>query len=115
VQFRTTNYIPAEGSLEVVFPSSVARVRPNCRSVTSLSSGLLSQAGASGEIGCDVQDQNHWVITSFQAAVPNTLIIIRGFIDLPSTAGSIGLGQIISYSQSDQTNIHGNGSIIDFV
>lgn len=115
VEFITKNFVPSTGTFEIVFPSSVPRIKADCRSVTSLGSGLMAQSGASGEIGCDVQNERHWVITSFQDVAANTRVIIRGFIDLPSSSGGIGVGQIISYSSTHPTNISMYGPMIDFV
>jgi hypothetical protein len=115
INFTTGNFIPASGSLEIVFPGSVASIRPHCRSVTGLNSGLLATSGASGEVGCAVQNGNHWVITSFQPVAAGTTIVIRGFIDLPSLSGSIGSGEIISYIGTDSVNIYQHGNRIDYI
>jgi len=75
----------------------------------------MSLSGNSGEIGCSIQNTNHWVITSFQAVTAGSTIIIRGFIDLPSLSGTIGAGEIISYADNSNTDIYSNGSRIDYV
>jgi hypothetical protein len=41
--------------------------------------------------------------------------LIRGFIDLPVQSGTIGVGEIISYSDNHPSNIYANGSRIDYV
>ena len=41
VQFTTANYIPETGSIEIVFPASVTKIYPYCRSDTSNVSSLL--------------------------------------------------------------------------
>ena len=77
---------------------------------------MFAAAGSpSGEVGCDVQNTNHWVITSFVPVGAGTSILIRGFIDLPAQSGTIGLGEIISYSDSHPSNIYANGSRIDYI
>ncbi len=91
VQFTTTNYIPESGSIEISFPSSVIKIYPYCRSAFSNGSLLVSKSGSSGEIGCDVQNTNKWVITGFAAVPPASTIMINGYIDLPSTSGTLGL------------------------
>jgi hypothetical protein len=59
------NYIPSEGTIQIGFPPSVTKIYPECRSVASNGSSLLSASGPSGEIGCDVQNGNKWTITGF--------------------------------------------------
>ncbi len=93
VSFTTTNLIPATGSIEIVFPSSVTKIYADCRSATGWGSALFAAAGSpSGEVGCLVQNTNHWVITSFVPVTAGTTILIRGFIDLPVQSGTIGVG-----------------------
>ena len=41
--------------------------------------------------------------------------MIKGQIDLPGVAGTIGIGHITTYSDSDLVDIHTNGSIIDHI
>jgi hypothetical protein len=62
-----------------------------------------------------VQNTNKWVITGFADVLPGTNIIIRGQVDLPSVSGSIGMGEIITYSDFDLNDIHSNGSRIDYL
>lgn len=116
IKFTTTNYIPATGSIAIVFPASVTKVYPYCRSDTSNLSSLLKTVSAtSGEIGCSVQTPNHWVITGFAPVPANTVITISGYIDLPTISGSLGLAEIITYADNHPDNIYLNGSQIDYV
>jgi hypothetical protein len=91
VKFRTTNYIPSTGTIEVNFPASISKVYPHCRSSIETGSVLSSAAGFSGEIGCAVQ-KNRWIVTSFSELNPLSTVILRGFIDLPNNSGPIGAG-----------------------
>lgn len=115
ISFTTKNYIPASGTIEIVFPASVTGIQPNCRSATGLGSSLVAQAGSSGQIGCQVQNSNSWVLTGFQALAGGSIVKIRGHIGLPSLIGTIGAGEIISYADYHSSNIHANGSRIDYV
>jgi hypothetical protein len=57
-----------------------------------------------------------WVITGFQALAGSTNIKITGNINLPNVSGlNLGLGEIITYSNMDDTNIYLNGSRIDYI
>lgn len=68
VSFRTDNGIPAGGSIEIIWPTSVPKAYPHCRSMISQGSVLYAQGQTyNGEIGCMVQNTRNWVITSFQA------------------------------------------------
>jgi len=40
--------------------------------------------------------------------------MISGYIDLPSVAGTLGQAEIITYADNDPTDIHTNGSQIDY-
>lgn len=62
-----------------------------------------------------VQNTNKWVITGFADVPPGTNIIIRGQVDLPSASGTIGLGEIITYADTNLVDIHTNGSRIDYL
>lgn len=69
----------------------VPNIQPHCRSAVSLGSELngdatgKSIANVQGEIGCLVQNDYSWVITSFDAIDDNSHIKIIGLIDLPTT------------------------------
>jgi hypothetical protein len=91
ISFTTANYIPATGTIEISFPASVTKIYPYCRSAYSNGSALLSQSGASGEVGCAVQNTNKWVITGFAEVLPGSIIMISGHIDLPIISGTLGL------------------------
>lgn len=68
VTFRTINGIPAGGSIEIKWPTSIPQAYPHCRSMISQGSVLYAQGQTyNGEIGCMVQNTRSWVITSFQA------------------------------------------------
>lgn len=56
---------------------------------------------------------NSWVINSFQTVLAGSLIVIYGKITLPVVSGIIGIGQIITYSNTLATNLYNNGMIID--
>lgn len=73
----------------------------------------MARPGASGEIGCMVQNTNKWVITGFADVAAGTTIIIRGQVDLPQVVGTIGMGHITTYADSNLNDIHINGSRID--
>ena len=90
-------------------------MQPHCRSSVSNTSLLYAKAGLTGEIGCQVQNTNKWVITGFSEVAAGTTILIKGIVDLPGVSGSIGTGQITTYADSDLFDIHTNGSIIDHV
>jgi hypothetical protein len=120
VSFTTQSFIPATGTIEIVFSSNITKIYPNCRSATGVGSGLFAASGSgalgpSGEIGCSVQNTNHWVITSFLAVNNATTIIIKGYIDLPAVQGTIGVGEIITYADTNENNIYSNGSRIDYI
>jgi hypothetical protein len=118
ISFRPKSIIPQTGTIEIVFPPSVNKIYPHCRSAIGLGSTLSSSSGLgplglNGEIGCTVQNGNHWVITNFQQILNSSLITIRGEINLPNLAGSLGTGKIISYMDSHSTDVFNNGSPID--
>ena len=49
IKFTTANYIPETGTIAIVFPPSVTKIYPYCRSVTSNASSLLKTvSGTSG-------------------------------------------------------------------
>lgn len=48
ISFTVNNYIPATGTIQVVFPSSVTTIHPDCRSDVSNGSQLFSASGSSG-------------------------------------------------------------------
>lgn len=62
-----------------------------------------------------VQNVNKWVITGFADVAAGTNIIIRGQVDLPSVSGAMGLGEIITYADTNLVDIHSNGSRIDYL
>lgn len=62
-----------------------------------------------------VQNGNKWVITGFADVAPGTNVIIRGQVDLPAVSGAMGLGEIITYSDTNLVDIHSNGSRIDYL
>jgi len=41
--------------------------------------------------------------------------VISGFVDLPPTAGQLGMGHITTYANNDPTDIFTNGSRIDHI
>lgn len=43
VSFTLDNYLPAGGSIEIVWPTKVPKVYPNCRSMTNYGSALTAQ------------------------------------------------------------------------
>jgi hypothetical protein len=55
-----------------------------------------------------------WVITGFNALPINSYVLIVGYIDMPAGYGYLGYGEIITYNNTDPTNIRANGFIIDF-
>lgn len=115
VQFTTLNPININGTIEIRFPATITGIRSHCRSAVAAGSKLYSQGGAYGEIGCMLQSGRSWVITGFQALAAGSVVIISGKIDIPNTSGSIGIGEIISYSDMHDTDIYTNGSRIDYV
>lgn len=78
-----------------------------------MGSGLKARSGNSGEIGCMVQNINKWVFTGFADVAAGTTIIIRGEVDLPTVSGTIGMGHITTYADTNLVDIHSNGSRID--
>jgi hypothetical protein len=115
VQFQLQEPLPSDGSIEIKFNSNVPMVYPHCRSVTGMGSALNAQGSTNnGEIGCLVQNNYSWVITGFNAMTVNDWVIVVGFIDLPSSNGYIGGGEIITYNNTHPSDIHYNGFIIDY-
>jgi hypothetical protein len=115
VSFTTNYIIPLGGTLQIYFPSGVPRIYPHCRSMNNLGSALTAiGATENGEIGCLVQGTRSWVITGFSQLAAGSTVIIVGLIDLPSSYGYIGYGEIISYNNTHPTDIRTNGFIIDF-
>ena len=55
------------------------------------------------------------MITGFAEVPPGTTIIINGIVDLPTVSGSIGIGHITTYADTDLSDIHTNGSRIDHI
>ena len=55
-----------------------------------------------------------WVITGFNALGTGQYIRIVGQIDFPTTDGSMGAGEIVTYNDTHATNIRANGHIIDY-
>jgi hypothetical protein len=45
VSFTTVCAVPSSGTIEIIFPPSISKIYPNCRSATGLGSGLFSIAG----------------------------------------------------------------------
>lgn len=117
VTFTTTYNLPASGSVIVVFPSSIPRIYPHCRSMTNLGSKLYAEGSTyNGEVGCLVQNTRQWVITGFAALTGGSVVKIVGFVDLPLTqSGSIGTGEILTVNNTHPTDIKSNGFVIDYV
>ncbi len=114
VSFYTDNGIPAGGSIEIVWPTSITQVYPHCRSMINQGSLLYAQGQTyNGEIGCMVQNTRNWVITSFQGVAANSKIAIVGQVDMPVSAGYIGTRYIYTYNNSHSTDIRANGFVVD--
>ena len=97
VNFNVDQPIPAGGSIQINFPTSVPVVYPHCRSMTNLgSTASVGSATYTGEVGCLVQTTNtssrSWVITGFNTIAGGTNVVIVGEIDLPNSSGSMGYG-----------------------
>jgi len=68
ITFVTDSDLPADGSIEIIWPNEVPKAYPHCRSLVSAGSALFALGGTeNGEIGCMVQHDRNWVITGFQA------------------------------------------------
>lgn len=61
-----------------------------------------------------VQHTRNWVITSFTTLPASSRVKIMGYIDLRTTNGYLGGGEVITYNNTHPTDIRGNGFIIDY-
>ncbi len=67
-------------------------------------------------MGCIVQNTYSWVITSYETLPANSQINIVGSIDLPTVqTATLGMGYIVTYIDTDDTNVTTNGRIIDYL
>lgn len=83
--------------------------------MTNLGSALYAQGTSyNGEVGCLVQNTRQWAITGFNALNGGSTVKIVGYIDLPSSYHYLGAGEIITFNNTDATNIRSNGFIIDY-
>lgn len=116
VSFTTTENLPVGGTVLINWPTSIPRIYPHCRSMTNLGSTLVAEGTAyNGEVGCLVQNTRQWVITGFNALSASSAIKIVGWIDLPTNQnGAIGAGEIITFNNTDPTNIRSTGFIVDY-
>ena len=115
VSWTTVTAIPAGGSIVIVFPASVPKIYPHCRSMANLGSTLDAEGGSTnGEIGCMVQNTRQWVITGFNALPASSYVVIVGLIDLPNSNGYLGAGEIVTFNGTHASNIRSNGFIIDY-
>ena len=83
VNFYLGQPVPAGGTIQINFPTSVTVVYPHCRSMTNLgSAATVGGASYTGEVGCLVQTTNSgsksWVITGFNALTISSSIVIVG-------------------------------------
>ena len=83
--------------------------------MTNYGSQLTAVGGTyNGEIGCLVQNTRNWVITSFATLAASSRVKIMGYIDMRTTNGYLGTGEVITYNNTHPTDIRGNGFIIDY-
>lgn len=99
--------VPATGSIQIRFPSTVIP-DAQCRSAVTIGSALVSQTG---EIACEVQG-NSWYITNFAELPVSSAVMIYGTATMPSVAGATDNFQIFTYENQD-TNIAANGQVLD--
>lgn len=74
VSFTTSHIINRGGTIEIQFPNDntlVPSIKPHCRSAVSLGSELMGDpsgkpaTNVQGDVGCLIQNDYSWVITSF--------------------------------------------------
>lgn len=76
----------------------------------------LAATNKQGDVGCLVQNDYSWVITSFDQLAAGSKVQIVGSIDLPTIqTASLGMGFIVTYSNTHSSNVFANGRIIDYV
>ena len=115
IDFQVRHAVPAGGTIEIKWPSSVVAAYPHCRSMTNINSVLYAEGGnENGEIGCLVQNTRSWVITSFATLAASSRVHLMGYIDLRTTHGYLGTGEVITYNNTHPTDIRTNGFIIDY-
>jgi hypothetical protein len=102
--------------------SNVPIIRPHCRSVVTLGSQLQGYptgkpaTNIEGDVGCQVQNTYSWLITGYDTLPSNSQVSIVGSIDLPTVqTASLGMGYIVTYINTDATNVTANGRIIDYL
>ena len=102
--------------------SNVPIIRPHCRSVVTLGSQLQGYptgkpaTNIEGDVGCQVQNTYSWLITGYDTLPANSKVSIVGSIDLPTVqTASLGMGYIVTYINTDATNVTANGRIIDYL
>ena len=75
-----------------------------------------SIANVQGDIGCLVQNDYSWIITSFAAVSAGAHIMVTGIIEFPSEqTASLGTGEIITYGDTDPSNTRDNSRLIDYL
>lgn len=124
IGFRTTHLIPANGAIEIKFPTNstlVPNIKTHCRSAVTMGSQLYGQntgkpaTNIQGEVGCYVQNTYSWIITGNDALPADSQVYISGVIDMPTiTTTSLGTGYVVTYIGEDSTNTFANSRIIDY-
>ena len=125
VSFNVEHEVERGGTIEIQFPNDATQVpnlRPHCRSAVTLDSELLGDptqkpaTNMQGDVGCLVQNDYSWVITSFDTLAAGSLVKIVGVVDLPlEQTVSLGTGYVITYGDTHATDIFGNGRYIDYL
>ena len=124
VTFTTTHIVNRGGTIEIQFPNDndlVPSIKPHCRSAVTLDSELYGDPtnkpaqNVEGEVGCLVQNSYSWLITSFDELPAGSTVKIQGVIDFPTEqTASLGMGYVVTYSDTHSSNVHSHGRIIDY-
>ena len=69
-----------------------------------------------GDVGCLVQNDYSWVITSFDTLPAGSVVKVVGVVDLPlEQTVSLGTGYIVTYGNTHASDIFGTGRYIDYL
>ena len=125
VSFTTSHIIYRGGTIEIQFPNNstfVPSIKPHCRSAVTMGSQLMGDPSGKppinvqGDVGCLIQNSYSWVITSFDELPAGSQIKIWGKMDLPTQmTASLGMGYVVTYSNTHSSNVFSNGRIIDYL
>ena len=123
ISFTVTHIVQRGGSIEIQFPSDsslVPSIKPHCRSAVTLGSALQGDpsgkptTNTQGDVGCLIENDYSWIITSFDELPAGSQVKIVGTMDFPTVqTASLGMGYVVTYSDA-VSNCFTNGRIIDY-